>query len=213
MLDNFKKQVYESLMQLPKTGLVMGTSGNASARKGEKVIIKPSGVAYNSLSPLDLVVVDLEGNKIEGGLKPSVDTGAHLQIYRNNKSLGGVIHTHSPYATAFAALDKEIPVYLTELADYFGKSIEVSDFVPPGEERIGMEFQKGTTEGRFRGILMKNHGVFTAGRNVNDALKAAITIEHCAKVSYLAENFGSPEPLPPEIAERLNQNYLDGYGQ
>jgi len=120
MLDELKREVCEALITLPKTGLVQGTSGNVSGRQGELIVIKPSGVPYEKLRPKDLVVVDLEGNVVEGDLKPSVDTPAHLEIYRALPDVGGVVHTHSTYATVFAVLGRELPVYTTELADFFG---------------------------------------------------------------------------------------------
>jgi len=119
-LEGLRKEVYRALIALPRTGLVKGTSGNVSGREGDLVVIKPSGVAYEALSPDKMVVVDLSGEVIEGGLRPSVDTSAHLYIYRGTPELGGVVHTHSVYATVFAVLGRDIPVYLTELADLFG---------------------------------------------------------------------------------------------
>lgn len=213
LLENLREDVYETLMALPENGLVRGTSGNVSGREGDRVVIKPSGVAYDELSPENLVVVDMDGEVVEGDLKPSVDTGAHLHIYRENEELGGIIHTHSTYATAYAALGREVPVYVTELADTFGERIPVSDYVPPGTEAIGEEFAKHTGDGKFQGLLMKNHGLFAAGNAPGDALKAAMHIEHSAKISYLAEDIGHPEEIPADEAARLNEEYLDGYGQ
>lgn len=213
MLEDLREDVYGTLMELPQNGLVKGTSGNVSGRMGDNVVIKPSGVEYDELSPSGLVVVNLEGEVVEGDLKPSVDTGAHLQIYAQVEGIGGIIHTHSTYATAFAVLGREIPVYTTELADLFGGSIPVSDYVPPGSEEIGREFREKTKGKKFRGLLMKNHGVFTAGETPQHALKAALHIEHSAKISYLAEDSGSPDELPSGEAERLHKEYLGGYGQ
>ncbi|CCQ33179.1 class II aldolase/adducin family protein [Halorhabdus tiamatea] len=212
-LESLRETVYETLMALPENDLVRGTSGNVSGREGDRVVIKPSGVDYDELAPENLVVVDMDGAVVEGDLKPSVDTGAHLHIYRANDELGGIIHTHSTYATAFAAAGRELPVYVTELADTFGESIPVSEYVPPGTEAIGEEFAKHTGEGKFQGLLMKNHGLFAAGDTPGDALKAALHIEHSAKISSIAEDLGTPEEIPPEEAERLNQEYLEGYGQ
>lgn len=212
-LENLRQTVYDTLMALPENGLVRGTSGNVSGREGDRVVIKPSGVDYDELSPSNLVVVDMEGEVVEGDLKPSVDTGAHLHIYRANEELEGIIHTHSTYATAFAAAGREIPVYVTELADTFGESVPVSEYVPPGTEAIGEEFAKHTSEGKFQGLLMKNHGLFAAGDTPEDALKAALHIEHSAKISTIAEGLGTPEEIPAEEAARLNEEYVGGYGQ
>lgn len=211
-MNQLREDVYDTLMKLPENGLVRGTSGNVSGRSGEKVVIKPSGVEYGELSPENLVVVDMDGNVLEGELKPSVDTGAHLHIYEH-ADVGGIIHTHSTYATAFAALGREIPMYLTELADLFGDRIPVSEYVPPGTEAIGEQFAEHTSDERFEGLLMKNHGLFAAGDTPGDALKAALHIEHSAKISYLAEDLGDPEEIPLDEAQRLQGEYLEGYGQ
>lgn len=213
MLESLRQEVYETLLKLPENDLVKGTSGNVSGREGDKVVIKPSGVAYDELSPDNLVVVDMDGEVVEGDLKPSVDTGAHLRIYRESDSVGGIIHTHSTYATAFAAAGREIPVYVTELADVFGDSIPVSEYVPPGSEAIGREFAANTKDEKFQALLMKNHGLFAAGHAPSDALKAALHVEHSAKISSIAEGLGDPEEIPADEAASLQGEYLDGYGQ
>lgn len=213
MLEELKHSVYKALTALPTSGLVQGTSGNVSGRERDFVVIKPSGVEYDSLSPGDLVVVDLSGKVIEGGLKPSVDTSAHLHIYRNVPQVGGVVHTHSVYATVYAVLGRSIPVYLTELADLFGGPIPVSAYVPPGDEGIGKEFAAKTRPARFQALLMRHHGVFTAGRTPRDALTAALIVEHSAKIAFLAESVGSPDTLPEEEVRTLYQKYMEGYGQ
>lgn len=213
MLNELRRNVYAALIALPKTGLVQETSGNVSGRAGDLVVIKPSGIPYEELSPTDLVVVDLAGNTVEGELKPSVDTAAHLHIYRHVPELGGVVHTHSTYATIFSVLGRSLPVYLTELADLFGSPILVSEYVPPGHESIGEEFAGKTGSGRYRAILMKAHGVFTAGKTPSDALKAAVIVEHSAKIAFLAELLGQPVPLPDSEVNALHSRYLEDYGQ
>jgi len=213
MLTELKRAVWEALMELPRSGLVQGTSGNVSGREGDKVVIKPSGVPYEKLQPEDLVVVDLEGNVIEGDLKPSVDTLAHLEIYRALPDVGGVVHTHSVYATVFAVLGRELPVYTTELADLFGGPIPVSSFMRPGDRGIGQEFAQKTRPGRYRALLARYHGVFTAGTTPADALKAALIVEHSAKVAYLAELLGTPNPILPDMVEEIHRRYLGHYGQ
>ena len=213
MLEALRKAVWEALMELAKSGLVQGTSGNVSGREGDLFVIKPSGVPYGSLRPEDLVVLDLEGRVVEGELKPSVDTPAHLEIYRAIDEVRGVAHTHSTYATVFAVLGREIPVYTTELADLFGGPIPVSSYVPPGHPGIGVEFAKRTRPGRFRALLMRSHGVFTAGSTAADAVKAAVIVEHSAKVALLAELLGRPEPLPEAEVGELHARYMDRYGQ
>lgn len=213
MLEELREDVYQALIGLPKNDLVMGTSGNVSGRKGNHVVIKPSGVAYDELSPSNLVVVDLDGEVIEGELRPSVDTPAHLHIYNSVGDVGGIIHTHSTYATAFAAMGQDIPLYLTEGCDLFGTSIPVSDYVPPGDEAIGEQFSSKAAGGKIKALLMKQHGVFTAGPVPADALKAAITVEHIAKVSYVAESGGEPTEIPKEEGQRLHEKYMNNYGQ
>jgi len=213
VLEKLRADVHKALVALPRTGLVQGTSGNVSGREGDLVVIKPSGVEYDALSAEDLVVVDLSGCVIEGSLSPSVDTSAHLHIYRSVPDVGGVVHTHSTYATVFAVLGKEISVYLTELADLFGGPIPVSAYVPPGSEAIGKEFASRTRPGRFRALLMRNHGVFTAGRTTGDALNAARIVEHSARISYLASRAGEPVPLPKDEIDRLHEAYMADYGQ
>lgn len=213
MFQELREEVHHALMGLPASGLVMGTSGNVSGRKDDRVVIKPSGVAYEELSPSKLVVVDLDGEVVEGELKPSVDTSAHLHIYRSTEEIGGIVHTHSTYATAFAVIGRGIPLYLTEQGDLFGTGIPVSDYVPPGNEAIGEEFSEKATGEEVKGILMRHHGVFSAGPSPGDALKGAVTIEHSAKVSYLAEFSGDPSELSPEEGKRLNKKYMKDYGQ
>ncbi|MBS3736207.1 MAG: class II aldolase/adducin family protein [Candidatus Bipolaricaulota bacterium] len=213
MLEELREDVYQALMGLPENGLVMGTSGNVSGKKDNHVVIKPSGVAYDELSPSNLVVVDLSGEVIEGDLRPSVDTPAHLHIYNRVADLRGIVHTHSTYATAFAAMGRYIPLYLTEGGDLFGTGIPVSDYVPPGDEAIGEQFYVKAAGDDIKALLMKQHGVFTAGPGPKDALKGAVTVEHIAKVSYIAENGGDPEELPAEEGERLHKKYMNNYGQ
>jgi len=213
LLEEVRNEVYRALMGLPENGLVMGTSGNVSGRKNDRVVIKPSGVAYDELKPSNLVVVDMEGNVVEGELKPSVDTPAHLHIYNGTEDLGGIVHTHSTYATAFAAMGRGIPLYLTEQGDLFGTNIPVSDYVPPGDEAIGRQFSAKAAGGKVKALLMKQHGVFAAGPGPVDALKAAVTVEHSAKVSFVAESGGEPEELPSAEGKRLYEKYMNNYGQ
>lgn len=213
MLEDVKREVHQALLKLPESGLVMGTSGNVSGRSGDRAVIKPSGVTYEKLNPEDLVVVNREGEVLEGDLKPSVDTAAHLHIYNHTKNIEGIVHTHSTYATAFAAMGRPIPLYLTEQGDQFGTSIPISDYVPPGDEAIGKEFSEKAGGGIMKGLIMKQHGVFTSGPSPLGALKAAITIEHSAKVSYIAETGGDPSELSKEEGQRLYKKYMEHYGQ
>mgnify|MGYP001119862474 CR=1 FL=1 len=213
MLEDLKAIVCKYNKLLPERGLVTMTSGNCSGRDSETglVVIKPSGVDFEELTPEDMVVVDLDGKIIEGHFKPSVDTATHLYIYRHMHWVGSIIHTHSNYATAFAAIGKPIPVYLTAIADEFGGAIPVSEYARIGGEEIGREVVEKI--GKSPAILMKNHGVFTIGKTVRDAFKAAVMVEDIAKTVYLALMLGQPEELPPEEVERAHLQYKTKYGQ
>ncbi|MFH1085820.1 MAG: L-ribulose-5-phosphate 4-epimerase, partial [Chloroflexota bacterium] len=173
--------------------------------------IKPSGVRYENLTAEDLVVVDLDGRQIEGRLKPSVDAATHLYVYRQRPDVRGVVHTHSPYATAFAAVGRPIPVYLTAMADEFGGPIPVGAYAPIGEEEIGREIVRSI--GASVAILMKNHGVFTIGSSAMAAVKAAVMTEDVARTVYYALQLGQPNEIPPEEVARAHRRYVEQYGQ
>lgn len=213
MLEALRQAVWEANIRLPKEGLVTMTSGNASGRDPETglVVIKPSGVLYDQMTPEDLVIVDLDGNVVEGHLRPSVDTATHLYIYRHRSDVGGIIHTHSPYATSFAALGEPIPVVLTAIADEFGGPIPCAPYAPVGGDAIG----KAVVEhiGSSPAVLLKNHGVFAIGPDVHAALKAAVMVEDVAKTVHLAMLRGRPEPLPEEEVARAHRAYKEKYGQ
>ena len=213
MLERLRQEVYEGNLLLPRTGLVSWTSGNVSGRDPETgyIVIKPSGVRYETLTPKDLVIVDLDGKIIEGDLKPSVDTATHLYIYRHRPDVHGVVHTHSPYATAFAAVGKPIPVYLTAIADEFGGPIPVGEYARIGGEEIGQEILRSI--GDSPAILMKNHGVFAIGPTVMAAVKAAVMTEDVARTVYYALQLGQPAELPPEEVARAHRRYMEKYGQ
>ncbi|MCD6519179.1 MAG: L-ribulose-5-phosphate 4-epimerase [Anaerolineae bacterium] len=213
MLERLRQEVYEGNLLLPRTGLVSWTSGNVSGRDPETgyIVIKPSGVRYETLTPKDLVIVDLDGKIIEGDLKPSVDTATHLYIYRHRPDVYGVVHTHSPYATAFAAVGKPIPVYLTAIADEFGGPIPVGEYARIGGEEIGQEILRSI--GDSPAILMKNHGVFAIGPTVMAAVKAAVMTEDVARTVYYALQLGQPVELPPEEVARAHRRYMEKYGQ
>ncbi|AST58233.1 L-ribulose-5-phosphate 4-epimerase [Thermoanaerobacterium thermosaccharolyticum] len=213
MLENLKQRVYKMNMMLPKNNLVTMTSGNVSGRDPETnlVVIKPSGVLYDDMTPEDMVVVDLDGNVVEGKLKPSVDTATHLYVYKHRSDVNGIVHTHSPYATSFAALGRSIPVYLTAIADEFGCAIPVGPYAKIGGEEIG----KAIVEyiGESPAILMKNHGVFTIGNSPEAALKAAVMVEDIAKTVHLSLLLGTPDVIPDEEVKRAHERYMTKYGQ
>ena len=213
MLEDLKELVCELNLELPKNRLVTATSGNLSARDSATgyVVIKPSGVKYSKLKPSLMIVVDTEGKVIEGGLKPSVDTKTHLYLYRHRQDINGIVHTHSNYATSFAALGEPIPVYLTAIADEFGGPIPIGEYAPIGGEEIGKEILRSL--GNSPVILMKNHGVFTVGSTPEAALKAAIMTEDIAKTVYLALLRGKPQEIPPEEVARAHRAYIEKYGQ
>lgn len=213
MLDELKELVCKYNKLLPKHGLVTMTSGNVSGRDFETglVVVKPSGVDFELLTPEDMCVVDLNGQPVEGQKKPSVDTATHLYVYRHMREVGGVIHTHSNFATAFAALGKPIPCCLTAIADEFGGPIPISDYARIGEEEIGREIVDKI--GSCPAILMKNHGVFAVGRTVQDAFKAAVMVEDVAKTVYLALSMGEPIELPREEIAHAHRRYVEKYGQ
>ncbi len=213
MLEQLKEQVWKLHLELPKNDLVRWTGGNVSARDPETnlVVIKPSGVMYDDLRPEDHVVLDLEGDIREGELKPSSDTASHLYIYRHRPDVNGIVHTHSPYATAFAALGKLIPVYLTAIADEFGGPIPCAGFALIGGEEIGQQVVEHI--GDSPAVLLKNHGVFTVGQTVRDAVKAAVMVEDVARTVWLALQLGQPDEIPADDVAKLHDRYTNVYGQ
>ena len=213
MLQQLKEQVYRLHLELPRYRLVSWTGGNVSARDPETglVVIKPSGVLYENLRPEDHVVVTLEGDVVEGRLKPSSDTASHLYIYRHRPDVNGVVHTHSPYATAFAALGRPIPVCLTAIADEFGGPVPCAGFALIGGEAIGEQVIAHI--GASPAVLLKQHGVFTVGPTVEAAVKAAVMVEDIARAVWLAMQLGEPEEIAPEDVARLHDRYTNVYGQ
>jgi len=213
MLEELRYEVWRLHLELPKNHLVTWTSGNVSARDLQTglVVIKPSGVRYDDLRPEQMVIMDVEGRVVEGTLKPSSDAATHLYIYRHRPDVRGIVHTHSPYATAFAAVGKPIPVYLTAIADEFGGPIPVGGLAMIGGEEIGREVVRSI--GGSCAILMKNHGVFTIGPSAEAAVKAAVMVEDVARTVYLALTLGQPEEIPADLVARLHRRYTQEYGQ
>ncbi len=213
MLENLKEELWKLHLMLPAEALVAWTSGNVSARDKESglVVIKPSGVMYDELRPQDHVVLTLDGEVVEGDLKPSSDTASHLYIYRHRPDVNGIVHTHSPYATAFAAVGKPIPVYLTAIGDEFGQPIPCAGFALIGGEEIGKEVVDHI--GACAAVLLKNHGVFTVGVDARSAVKAAIMVEDVAKTVHLALQLGTPDEIPADLVAKLHDRYMNVYGQ
>jgi L-ribulose-5-phosphate 4-epimerase len=213
MLEQLKEELYDLHLELPRHGLVVWTGGNVSARDPETglVAIKPSGVRYDELRPEQMVVLDLEGNIVEGDLKPSSDTYSHLYIYRQRPDVNGVVHTHSRYATAFAAVGRPIPVVLTAIADEFGGAIPCCGFSLIGDESIGKLVVENI--GNSTAILLKNHGVFTIGKDARAAVKAAVMTEDAAASVWLALQIGTPDEIPEAEVAKLHHRYKNVYGQ
>lgn len=199
--------------ELPRNGLVAWTSGNVSGRDPDTglVVIKPSGIRYEALTPANMVVVDLDGKVVEGSYKPSSDTLAHVYIYRRRQDVNGVVHTHSCFATAWAAVGKPIPPVLTAICDEFGGAIPVGGYAKIGGDEIGQEVVRSI--GTSPAILMKNHGVFTVGKDPEAAVKAAVMVEDVARTLFYAYQLGTPDEIPAEEVARAHRRYLEEYGQ
>lgn len=213
MLEKLRSELWKLHLELPKNNLVTWTSGNISGRDPDTnlVVIKPSGVKYQDLTPENMVIVNLFGKVIEGLYKPSSDTSAHLFIYTHRQDIGGIVHTHSPFATAFAAIGKPIPAVLTAICDEFGGPIPCGAYAKIGGEEIGREVIRSI--GDSSAVLLKNHGVFTIGKNPEAALKAAVMVEDVARTVFYALQLGQPSEIPVEEVARAHRHYLQFYGQ
>ncbi|GIJ07809.1 L-ribulose-5-phosphate 4-epimerase [Micromonospora andamanensis] len=201
--------------ELTRYGLVAWTAGNVSARVPghDLMVIKPSGVDYDDLSAGNMVLCDLDGLPVEGELSPSSDTAAHAYVYRAMPEVGGVVHTHSTYATAWAARGESIPCHLTAQADEFGGEIPVGPFALIGGDDIGKGIVSTLTGHRSPAVLMRNHGVFTIGRNARAAVKAAVMCEDVARTAHLARALGQPVPMAQADIDALYDRYQNVYGQ
>ena len=204
--------------ELVRYELVAWTSGNVSQRmkfddgSPDLFAIKPSGVRYDQLTAESMVICDLDGKLVQGDLSPSSDTAAHAYVYRNMPEVNGVVHTHSNYACAWAAVGKEIPCILTAIADEFGGPIPMGPFAIIGDDSIGRGIVETLTGHRSRAILMQNHGVFTIGTDATDAVKAAVMCEDNAKSAFIAHQLGTPSPIPQAAIESLFNRYQKVYG-
>ena len=216
MSNNFvqeRKLLAELHQQLFEAGLVVWSGGNISQRVEGGFLIKPSGLMYSELTPESMVYCDLEGKVIEGAHSPSSDTAAHAYVYKNMKDVGGVVHTHSNYACAFAAVNEPIPCILTAIADEFGGDIPVGPFAEIGDDSIGRGIVQTLEGHRSKAVLMAQHGVFTIGKDSRQALKAAVMCEDVAKSAHLAKALGNPQKLPQDSIDRLFNRYQNVYGQ
>ena len=220
MLENLKKRVFEQNIALVKHGLVVLTWGNVSAKDEESglVVIKPSGVPYDTMAPEDMVVVDLDGNVVEGKYRPSSDLPTHLYLYREYPTLGGVVHTHSAYATAFAQSGREIVAYGTTHADAFYGNVPCTRALTNGEIDEAYEWNTGkviaetvTDADAIPAVLVKNHGVFTWGKTPEKAVECAVTLEEVAKMALFTEQLG---PKTPRIDQHLlDKHYFRKHGK
>lgn len=210
-----RRRVAECNQNLPEVGLVTMHSGNASGYDPESgsLFIKPSGMDYEAITPTNLVEVRVsDGEILSTGFKPSVDLPHHLFLYRNLPGIRSVVHTHSNYATAFAAVGKAIPLVLTAIADEFGGEVPCAPYVDNEGEHIGEAILRHRSE-TCPAILMGNHGVFAWGDSPRAALKAAVMVEDVAKTVWLAMQIGEPKPIPPEEAAKWYDRYQNRYGQ
>ena len=205
--------------ELPRWELVVWTAGNVSERvpgvggHPDLFVIKPSGVSYDELDAAAIVVCDLGGNLVEGTRNPSSDTAAHAYVYRHMPHVGGVVHTHSTYATAWAARGEEIPCVLTMMGDEFGGPIPVGPFAIIGDDSIGRGIVETLRDHRSPAVLMQNHGPFTIGRDAKSAVKAAVLLEEVARTVHISRQLGEPLPIPQQAIDSLYDRYQNVYGQ
>jgi L-ribulose-5-phosphate 4-epimerase len=205
--------------ELVRYELAVWTGGNVSARVpgADMFVIKPSGVSYEDLAPENMVLCDLDGQVIPGSLgserSPSSDTSSHAYVYRHMPEVGGVVHTHSPYAVAWSARGEEIPCVITAMADEFGGPVPVGPFAVIGDDSIGQGIVQTLTGHRSRAVLMQNHGPFTIGVNAKDAVKAAVMVEDAARTVHYARELGPVIPIPQESIDSLYERYQNVYGQ
>jgi L-ribulose-5-phosphate 4-epimerase len=215
MFPEIREELVGLHAELLRWGLVVWTAGNVSARvPGEDLfVIKPSGVSYDALTPESMVVCDLDGRLVDGDLSPSSDTAAHAYVYQHRGDVGGVVHTHSPYATAWAARGEPIPCVLTAMADEFGGDIPVGPFAIIGDDSIGRGIVATLENHRSPAVLMKNHGPFTIGASAQAAVKAAVMLEDVARTVHIARQAGPVEPVDKAAIDRLYDRYQNVYGQ
>jgi L-ribulose-5-phosphate 4-epimerase len=218
-IDTVRADVAALHAELVRYGLVIWTGGNVSGRVpgADLFVIKPSGVSYDDLAPENMILCDLDGNVVAGSpgseRSPSSDTAAHAYVYRNMPAVGGVVHTHSPYAVAWAARGEEIPCVITGMADEFGGPIPVGPFAIIGDDSIGRGIVETLSGHRSRAVLMQNHGPFTIGVTAKDAVKAAVMCEDAARSVHMARQAGPLIPIPQDRIDALYNRYQNVYGQ
>ncbi|WP_110589260.1 L-ribulose-5-phosphate 4-epimerase [Microbacterium suaedae] len=218
-VDDAKARVARLHDELPRWELVVWTAGNVSERvpgvdgHPDLLVIKPSGVQYDELDAGAMVVCDLDGALIEGTRNPSSDTAAHAYVYRHMPDVHGVVHTHSTYATAWAARGEEIPCVLTMMGDEFGGPIPVGPFAIIGDDSIGRGIVETLSGHRSTAVLMQNHGPFTIGASAKSAVKTAVLLEEVARTVHISRQLGEPLPIPQEAVDSLYDRYQNVYGQ
>lgn len=214
-ITTLRAQVAELHAELPKNQLFIWTAGNVSARVPGRdlLVIKPSGVTYDQLTSDAMVVTDFDGTLVEGCRAPSSDTAAHAYVYRHMPRVGGVVHTHSTYACAWAALRRPVPCVLTMAADEFGGDIPIGPFALIGDDSIGRGIVETLRNSRSRAVLMAGHGPFTIGRDAKDAVKAAVMCEDVCRTTYLSMQLGDPVPIDQTDIASLYARYQNVYGQ
>lgn len=218
-IDAVRAEVARLHAELVRYGLVVWTAGNVSGRVPgtDLFVIKPSGVSYDDLAPENMILCDLDGDAIPGTpgseRSPSSDTAAHAYVYRHMPEVGGVVHTHSDYATAWAARREPIPCVLTMIADEFGGDIPVGPFALIGDDSIGRGIVETLRGSRSRAVLMANHGPFTVGVTAKDAVKAAVMVEDVARTVHFARQLGEPVGIAPSDINSLYDRYQNVYGQ
>jgi L-ribulose-5-phosphate 4-epimerase len=214
-IASLRREVCALHAELTRYQLVIWTAGNVSARVPGRdlMVIKPSGVSYDDLTPENMVVCDLHGRVVDGDLAPSSDTDAQAYVYREMPHVGGVVHTHSTYATAWASRGESIPCALTMMADEFGGEIPVGPFALIGDDSIGRGIVETLTSSRSAAVLMRNHGVFTIGKDARSAVKAAVMCEDVARTVHIARQLGTPIAIDQADVDSLYDRYQNVYGQ
>jgi len=215
LLTALREQVSALHAELVRYGLVVWTAGNISARMPahDLMVIKPSGVSYDDLTAESMIVCDLDGTVVDGAFAPSSDTAAHAYVYRHMPHVGGVVHTHSTYACAWAARGEAVPCVLTGMADEFGAEIPIGPFALIGDDSIGRGIVDTLAGHRSPAVLMRSHGVFTIGRDARAAVKAAVMCEDVARTIHISRQLGEPLPIAAGDIDRLYERYQNVYGQ
>jgi L-ribulose-5-phosphate 4-epimerase len=215
VISKIRREVCDLHAELPRNELVVWTAGNVSARVPgqDLLVIKPSGVSYDELTPDNMVVCDLKGNLVEGEHQPSSDTAAHAYVYAHMPEINGVVHTHSTYATAWAARGEPIPCVLTMMGDEFGGEIPIGPFALIGDDSIGHGIVSTLSGHRSRAVLMQNHGPFTIGSSAKAAVKTAVLCEEVARTVHISRQLGTPIPIPQSDIDSLFDRYQNAYGQ